>query len=61
MRTAAMDDYFFNEIKSHPALQRDYYAVKSHLVPTIAPQLALPDPQSRRLHRDFGIFKIITQ
>lgn len=28
MRTAAMDDYFFNEIKSHPNawVQRDIYA-----------------------------------
>ena len=41
--------------------RQDYYAVKSHYVPTIVSRLALPDPQSRLLHRDLGVFKIITQ
>ena len=43
------------------AFKQDYYAVKSHCVPTIASRLALPNPQSRFLHRDLGVFKIITQ
>ena len=43
------------------AFKQDYYAVKSHCVPTIASRLAQPDPQSRHLHRDLGIFKIITR
>ena len=43
------------------AFGRDYYAVKSHYVPTIASRLTLPAPQSRHLHRDLGVFKIITQ
>ena len=43
------------------AFKQDYYALKSHCVPTIASRLALPNPLSRLLHRDLGVFKIITQ
>ena len=42
------------------AFKQDYYALKSHCVPTIASRLALPNPHSRHLHRDLGVFKIIT-
>ena len=44
-----------------PRCLQDYYALKSHCVPTIASRLALPNPQSRHLHRDLGVFKIITR
>ena len=43
------------------AFKQDYYALKSHCIPTIASRLALPDPQSRLLYRDLGVFKIITR
>ena len=43
------------------AFKQDYYALKSHCIPTIASRLALPNPHSRHLHRDLGVFKIITQ
>ena len=44
-----------------PRRLQDYYAVKSHYVPTIASRLAQSNLQSRHLHRDLGVFKIITQ
>ena len=52
MRTAAMDDYFFNELKSHPtssllgagrldpAIKRGYYQITMILLPLHNPHKA---------------------
>ncbi len=37
--------------KHDTAFKKDYYAVKSHYVPTIAPRLALPNPSRRASRR----------